>query len=70
MKKLCVLASLYYNYTVDVPDNFDFNNEADLQNYIADRDPLQFEYTSVSNPSGYINSVFDDETDELLYNWD
>lgn len=70
MKRLYVSASLYYNYTVDVPDDFDLDSEADLQNYIADRDPIQFTPSSILNPTGYINSVFDDETDELLYNWD
>lgn len=69
MKQLYVSASLYYNYIVDVPDDFDLDSEADLQNYLADRDPFQFTPSSAFNVSGSIDAVFDNDTDELLYNW-
>lgn len=68
MKELYVSASLYYGYTIKVPDNFDENNESKIMELAYEGDPLIADLSTVDNPSIYCNSVSDEEGN-ILYNW-
>ena len=65
MKELYVSASLYYGYTIEVPDDFD---ESKIMERAYEADPLTADLSNVDNPSIYYNSVFD-EKGNLLYDW-
>ena len=68
MKELYVSASLYYGYTIEVPDDFDENNESKIMELACDADPLRFNLPDVDNPETYFNSVVD-EQGNILYDW-
>ena len=68
MKELYISASLYYGYTIEVPDDFDENDEPRLVELACEADPLKFNLPDVDNPSIYLNSVVDEEGN-ILYDW-
>ena len=68
MKELYVSASLYYGYTIEVPDDFDENDESKIMELACDADPLRVNLADVDNPSFYFNSVID-EDGNILYDW-
>ena len=68
MKKFYVSASLYYSYTIEVPDDFDENDELEITERAYEADPLKVDLSNVDNPSIYCNSIADEEGN-ILYDW-
>ena len=65
MKELYVSASLYYGYTIKVPDDFD---ESKIMERAYEADPLIADLSNVDNPTIYYNSI-SDEKGNILYDW-
>lgn len=68
MKEFYVSASLYYGYTIKVPDDFDENDESKIMELAYEADPLIADLSNVDNPSIYCNSI-SDEKGNILYDW-
>lgn len=68
MKELYVSASLCYGFVIEVPDDFDKDDEPKLVELACDADPLKFNLPDVDNPSIYLNSVVDEEGN-IWYDW-
>lgn len=68
MKEFYVSASLYYGYTIKVPDDFDGNDESEIMELAYEADPLKVDLSNVDNPSIYYNYV-SDEKGNILYDW-
>ena len=71
--KVSVCASLTYYYTVDVPDSICSTNqegytinEAELVNFCADADPINFSGIN-DNVTGEIISIRTEDSDEEIY---
>lgn len=68
MKEFYVSASLYYGFTIEVPDDFDETNESKIMELACDVDPLRFNLSDVDNPETYFNYI-SDEKGNVLYDW-
>lgn len=68
MKEFYVSASLYYGYTIKVPDDFDETDESKIMELACDADPLKVDLSNVDNPSIYYNYI-SDEKGNVLYDW-
>ena len=68
MKELYVSASLCYGFVIEVPDDFDENDESKIMELACNADPLKVDLLDVDNPEIYFNSVVDEEGN-ILYDW-
>lgn len=68
MKKFYVSASLYYEYTIEVPDDFDLKDKIALMELAADADPLLVNANKVENPEVDFRSIIDEQGNNL-YDW-
>lgn len=68
MKEFYVSASLYYGYTIEVPDDFDTSDESEIMKRAYEADPLKVDLSNVDNPSIYYNYI-SDEKGNVLYDW-
>lgn len=68
MKEFYVSASLYYGYTIEVPDDFDASNESEIMERAYEADPLKVDLSNVDNPSIYYNYI-SDKKGNVLYDW-